>query len=302
MSTLEAILNPTSPLPSVPSAIERARAAVIATAAEYLEIPDSALESPWAWQGGDMDVRYGVFRAAETIVDAEASVETAMAGTPRGAAAVRIAAATVARWTLHGRLAGLEEAILDRVPKDGEWTLRETLGHIVGGQRGFGWSTRWWLARPADAERIFRMPPEASALADEELPSDDEEAAGTIGEIAARLDATLDEDALRFGRLSEAALATHAGYGGAAVDIGFRLTRWGSHIEEHTIQVDKTLDWLGYQPREVERIVQRLFATWGRLEARLFPAATTPPGVDATLDRMAATLVEEAGSVRAAAA
>jgi len=87
------------------------------------------------------------------------------------------------------------------------------------------------------------------------------------------------------------------------VDVDFRLGRWSSHIREHTIQLDKTLDWLGYQPSEPVRIVRDLYATWGRLESRIFPTAPagTETAVEAILDRMSDTLVREAHEVRKAA-
>ena len=51
------------------------------------------------------------------------------------------------------------------------------------------------------------------------------------------------------------------------IPIDFRLGRYGSHIREHTIQVDKTLAMIGRQPTEVERIVRLILGSYGRLEA-----------------------------------
>jgi hypothetical protein len=114
----------------------------------------------------------------------------------------------------------------------------------------------------------------------------------------------LDEWALRFATLDEAALAASARWAGVPVDVDFRLGRWASHIAEHTIQLDKTLAWLDYQPSEAARIVRDLYAAWGRLEAQIFPVAPatkTDEAVAAILERMSATLVSEARDVREAA-
>ena len=54
---------------------------------------------------------------------------------------------------------------------------------------------------------------------------------------------------------------------GSPVSIGFRLGRYGSHIREHTVQVDKTLAILRREPTEAERLVRTILATYGRLEA-----------------------------------
>jgi len=187
------------------------------------------------------------------------------------------------------------------VAKDGEWTIRQTLGHTVGGQRGYGWASRWWLSIPLGPDRPKRIPQDVLARAEAELPSDDDEGAGALADIRARLDAVLDNDGTRFAPLDPAALALPASWSGTQVDIAFRLARWASHIYEHTVQLDKTLAWLGHQPGEVERIVRDLHTAWGRLESRIWPAESTTPAVDEILARMSATVVGEAKSARAAA-
>ena len=302
---LPAALTDASP-PRLPDSLLGARAAVRAAAADYLSIPDAALQKVWLFRGIDPEdgVRYGVYRAAETVEAADAELEAALAGAPaRAPGAVRSAPATVARWALQGRLAALDDALLDQVPREGEWTLRQTLAHTVGGQRGYGVFTRWWLTQPLGASRPERISAEADAALDRELPPEPTEGAGSLAEICARFDAVLDEWALRLADLDAATLAASARWSGVPVDVDFRLGRWASHIREHTIQVDKTLDWLGYQPSEPARIVRDLHATWGRLEARIFPTAPagTEGAVAAILDRMSDTLVGEAREVREAA-
>jgi hypothetical protein len=299
-----ALTNPSPP--ALPEYLRGARAAVRAAAADYLSIPDAALQKVWLYRGVDPEdgVRYGIYRAAETIESADAELEAALAGAPaRPPGAIRSAPATIARWALQGRLVALDDKLLDQVPRDGEWTLRQTMAHTVGGQRGYGTFTRWWLTQPLGPGRPERIPAEANAALDRELPPEPTEAAGTIAEICARFDAVLDEWSLRVADLDADALAASARWSGVPVDVDFRLGRWPSHIREHTLQIDKTLDWLGYQPSEPVRIVRDLHATWGRLEARIFPIAPTgtEAAVDAILDRMSETLVREARDVRKAA-
>ena len=290
------------PAPPLPDSIVAARAAVTSVAGGFLAIPDVVLERPWTWRDVENELRYGLYRAAETVEAASAELEANLAGAPaRPSATLVIAPSTIARWALQGRLAALDDSVLDTVAKDGEWTVRQTLGHTVGGQRGFGWLSRWWLSIPLGPDRPKRIPADVLAAGEAELPSDDDEAVGTLGEIRSRLDAVLDDDALRFAPLDAAALATPAVWAGTQVDIGFRLGRWGSHIYEHTIQLDKTLAWLGRAPTEVEQIVRDLYTAWGRLESRIWPAESTSPAVDDTLARMSETITSEAESVRAAA-
>lgn len=297
----------TSPsAPQLPEPLVRARAALNAAAADYLAIPDAALTKVWLFRGVDPEdgVRYGIYRAGETIEVADAGLEAALAGAPaRAPGAIRSAPATIARWALQGRLAALDDSILDRVPREGEWSLRQTLAHTIGGQRGYGVFTRWWLSQPLGEARPARISKEADAELDRELPPEAEEAEGSVAQIRAGLDAVLDEWALRVAGLDDSALAASAMWSGVPIDIDFRIGRWASHIREHTVQIDKTLDWLGYEPSEPARIVRDMFTTWGRLEARIFPVS--PAGTDAAISeilaRCAAQLISDSKSAREAA-
>jgi len=302
---LPAALTDPSP-PRLPDDLIGARDAIRAAAVDLVSIPDAALVKVWLYRGIDPEdgVRYGIYRAAETIEAADAELEVALAGAPaRPPGAIRSAPATIARWALQGRLAALDDALLDRVPRDGEWPLRHTLDHTIGSQRGYGVFSRWWLSQPLGDGRPARIPAEAEAELDRELPPEGSDGEGSVEEIRTRLDDVLDDWAVRVADLDEAALAVSARWSSVPVDIGFRIGRWASHIREHTVQLDKTLDWLGYQPSEPARIVRDLFATWGRLEARIFPTAPagTEGAVEQILDRMSQTLVREARDVRKAA-
>lgn len=291
--------------PRVASSLQAARAALATATADYLAIPDAALTKQWLWNGHDHGdgVRYGIYRGAETIEVAAAELEAALAGAPaRAPGAIRGSAATVARWALQGRLAAIDDSLLDRVARDGEWTIREVMAHTIDGQRSYGWFTRWWLAQPLGETRPARPTDEAEAASERELPGEAAEGAGTLAEVRSRFDDVLDEWALRYADLDAAALAMPATWSGIPVDIDFRLGRWASHIREHTVQLDKTLDWLGSAPSEPARIVRDLHAAWGRLEASIFPVAPagTEAAVDAILERCSETLLREAASAREA--
>jgi DinB superfamily len=295
-----------SAIPQLPAWLISARSAVESAAADYLSIPESALLKIWLFRGVDTEdgVRYGIYRGAETVEVADAELEAALAGAPaRAPGAIRSAPATIARWALQGRLAAIDDDLLDRVPREGEWTLRGTLDHMIGGQLGYGVFSRWWLTQPLGPTRPARIDEATDAALEREMPPDGVSAEDSVAEIRAKLDAGLDEWGLRVAALDEAALAASALWAGVPVDIDFRLGRWASHIREHTLQIDKTLDWLGDQPSEPQRIVRDLYATWGRLEARIFPVA--PAGMDDAvaeiLERCSAQLLRDARSVRAAA-
>ena len=58
-------------------ALVGARADVVAAARDLLAIPEAALTRPWAWIGGsEEEVRYGAYRAAEALEQAEIEART----------------------------------------------------------------------------------------------------------------------------------------------------------------------------------------------------------------------------------
>jgi hypothetical protein len=299
-----------APIAPVSPSLLKARAALDTAAVEYVGIQDGALEHPWDWDGHEADVRYGVFRAIEAVEAASAEIGQileASGGARRSNAALRVAPATVARWDVHSRLIALDEATLDTVAREGEWTLRETLGHIVGGQRGYAVFTAWYWTRnsaepPTPAER-------EAVEAESGLPEESEEAAGSVADIRTRLDDALDRAGAHFAGLSDSDLARPGYWSGILVNADFRVGRWSSHLMEHLIQLDKTLAWMGHEPTEVERTMGELYRAWGRLEGQIFPIAPValtkagPNGrsVEDVLNRLGEDLVRVARSTRAAA-
>jgi len=254
----------------LPDAIGRARADLPAIAADIVAMPEAAVERAWAWiGGGEADVRNGIYRLHEILERAEIDATRLLrARVPdRGLAADLIAPAGAVRWDLHGLLAPLSEAEIDADPGGGEWTIRQTLGHIVSGQRAYGWATAWWQ------EQGFALddPGLPATLPDgfwANLPDEHGgEIEGSLDDMRARFEAVLDLSAERLAGIPDERLGFGTRWQGFAVPISFRLGRWSSHIREHTIQVEKTLATLGRVPTEPERLVRLTLAAYGRAEA-----------------------------------
>lgn len=297
--------------PAVPiaPAVRVGRGALEIAARELGGIADATLERGWLWRNDEADVRYGLFRAIESVEAAAVEVAVVLEAThtPRTTASRRISPVTTARWALHGRLIGLDDTWLDRHPKAGEWTIREILGHIVSGQRAYSAYTAWWSSLPADDEVPEGVP--AAVVAEAALRDEEEDGEGSLTDIRGRLDDVIDRGASSLAGLTDAQLSQRARWSGIPVDVGFRLGRWSSHVIEHTVQLDKTLDWLKRRPSEADRIVRDVTAAWGRLEALvvpLDPGAFTVPDpqgrtVEALLTSLGAALVADARSAKAAA-
>jgi hypothetical protein len=268
----------------LPAAIHEARADLPAIVADILAIPEPALGTEWPWiGGGEEEVRYGAYRVHELFERAQVDASRALAAAGRdgGLAAALIAPADAARWDLHGLLVPLTDAQIDADPGAGEWSIRQTLGHLVSGQRAYGWAAAVWQAHQVPlGDPSLAAPPAFPIYVD--LPDEHgPEMAGSLAEIRARLDGILDLSAERLAGLPEVRLGFGTRWSGFAVSIAFRLGRWSSHIREHTIQVEKTLGMLGRAPTEPERLARLALAAYGRAEAVVFgqPAADAPAGI-----------------------
>lgn len=286
------------------AALVAARAEVSQAVDALRTIDDADLTRPWAWKGGgEEEIRYGFYRIGERFELAEIEAGAALRSNPaeRGRAGDLIAPATAARWDLHGLLAPLPTAAWDADPGGGEWTVRQTLGHVIASQRAYGVGTAWWQER-GFAANATDLPSGAPETLWQTLPSEAAEADGRPSEVRARLDAVVDRSTERLAGLPSGSLVLGARWSGFAVDVGFRLGRWSSHLREHTVQVEKTLVSLDHHPTEVERLIRLVLAAWGRAEAVVYGRAD----VDAAVALLAlaaadarATAAEIAGLARA---
>jgi hypothetical protein len=288
METLDApLLERTDPglARSRPPALAAAGADVLAAARDLLAIPEAALTRPWGWIGGsEEEVRYGAYRAAEALEQAEIDARAltmAAEGTERRAARV-IGPSTAARWDLHGLLVPLDERLLDADPGNGEWSARLALGHVISSQRAYAWGSAWWLEQgyeALDPGLPASVPDSLWATLPDEATT---EAAGSVDELRMRLDAILDLSTERLAGLPDDRLDVGARWSGFLVTIGFRLGRWASHIREHGIQIEKTFALIGHVPSEPARLVRHVLAAYGRAEAVVFGRH----GVDDAVDRV----------------
>jgi hypothetical protein len=253
---------PTTP---VPAWIIGARHVLTTAADSVLSLDERELNRRWWWRedrGGDTEVRYAFYRALEALERAAgAALEGVASPGSRPAGAAPFALATAARWDLHGVLAPLGDDALDADPGGEDWTIRQTLAHIVHVQRAYPAFASWWLSRDQTPE----LPASIPEGVDEGFPEEEADGVGTLHEIRARLDDAMDGAAERMAPLDDAQLRTPARWSGYAVDVGFRLGRMSSHLQEHTVQVDKTLVMLSRTPPEAHRLVRLVFRAYGRL-------------------------------------
>lgn len=290
--------GPPATIPLAPWLVQ-ARGAMASAVGGLLGIDDDQLDQRWLWRDdleGGTEVRYVFYRAVEALERAAGLARDAVATAGTGpTGARRFAVATAARWDLHGLLAPLVDADLDPDPGGGEWTMRQTLAHVVYVQRAYPSYSSWWLAREQGGD----LPPRAPAEIDEGFPEEADEGLGSLADIRQRLDVVMDLASERMAALDEARMASPARWSGYAVDVGFRLGRMSSHLQEHTVQVEKTLVMLGRTPREVDRLARLVLRAYGRLEAAVYamPAALAEAGRE-PLEAAVGEIAEAVGHVR----
>lgn len=175
---------------------------------------------------------------------------------------------------LRGLLAGLDDALFDRPPAAGEWSLRETLAHAIGVERSYRTNTAYSIAR-APAEPVL-MPAERRPKPD---PAD---TAGGGLEILARFAVRRAETDEAFAAVTETALAQPAMWSGVEVDVRHRLHRFASHITEHAYQCEKAIRAHGAYGGDARTICRRIGAMRGRHERRSDP--TTLRALDQALE------------------
>jgi len=305
---MSAVLDPfvleraPGPVVGLHPALVRLRMAFNGTSELLGTIPDERLTCLWVWDGNDINVRYAFYRMLEILESGTAEVARAIGGQESSEAREAVGQTSAARWDLQGVLAGLSDLDLDADPGGGEWTVRQTMAHIIGGQRGYAWGSAYWISvrHEPKPEGPRRAPDHLFAS----MPEDDEEATGTLIDVRRKLDDIVDAASSRFATLTTDEMDAAAGWYGFPVTVGFRMWRWPSHIEEHTVQVEKTLDMINHRRTEVERLVRLNARALGRLEALVFGRAAEQldaGAVAATIDRVADELRGMATPVKAAA-
>jgi hypothetical protein len=245
----------------VPTVTQAVEALVRAT----VDLPDSEMDRAWVWREYDEEgLRFALLMAQHELRDLAVRL-AAMRPAPPSQAQRILGQYHHAYRDLTGALAGLRDADLDRVPKEGEWPLREVIKHMLGAEYGFLGTVQYARDpnRPADEEKAGDQWPtwrkEHGYAAPDALPGGIADVRNAMFEIHRRVLRELGD--LRDGELEKA-----AGFWDGLKAIRFRLHRFEAHMIQHTVQVDKTLEWLDRAPTEARRLVRVLYRDLAAVE------------------------------------
>ena len=89
---------------------------------------------------------------------------------------------------------------------------------------------------------------------------------GGLGDMLARLGEARAESNRRLGDVAPALMTRPTIWARYDVDVRFRLHRFAAHVLEHTIQCEKALAALGWQPTEGRRVARQLAALVAEIE------------------------------------
>ena len=254
---------------------------------------DEALDLFWAWEAYDEEgVRFGILRTTEEVADA--AVEIASRRADAGAqptVAQRILGRYLVAWRELWSVADRADAALDESPEDGEWPLRQVLDHLVEGDMGFLATIRNGIDQRRAGIAVPRRIANDEAWMDLAGAEEDSwRAAFTAGidEIRSYHRGVRDRILAQLASLSDEELAWTAPFWDGYRSNRFRLGRFESHLRQHTIQTEKTVQAINGAPREVERLLRLLARALGDVEAAALGA--DPEIVAAVLAPLAAAI------------
>ena len=224
---------------------------------------DADLERPWAWGAYDSEgIRFAFFRTYEELRELAIRLERERV---KDGCVATSAQRILARYhsafrDLQALLKGVGTQDADHALAEGEWPVRQVLAHIVGAEIGFYAVVRYALERHrAGLDLPAETPREAWSTVIDEAAFDAlvegplEEMQSYYAELHQRV---LNE----FAEVTEEELELPSKYWeGIPLSFRFRLHRFESHLRQHTIQVEKTLDGIGRPYTELQRLVRLVY-------------------------------------------
>ncbi len=241
-------------MPTVTQAVEELVRATV-------DLSDSDMGRPWVWREYDEEgLRFTLLLAQHELRDLAVRLDALRAreGPPESQAERILGQYHLAYRDLTGALAGLRDDDLDRVPAEGEWPVREVLKHMLGAEYGFLGVVQYALAsdRPKGLEEAEER---WDSWRDEHGYRAPKTLEGGIADVRNALFEIHRRILRELGPLPDEALEEPAMFWDGEKPIRFRLHRFEAHMVQHTVQVDKSLEWIGRGPTEARRLVRILY-------------------------------------------
>jgi hypothetical protein len=247
-----------------------------------LSLRDEQLAGDFWWKRGDQQDdfsrRHGLYMLSELLL-AEADRLTPMESEGTALAGHVVEAA----WDLRVLLLPLDAATIQSEPKPEEWSIAQAMDHMLGSQVFWNVLFDLWLEQARRDEPLaFRHGGKEVAArlgGDEKLVTDSAALITELDELIEHACHNLVE-VEGLGLLHEPKVGFNRGPN--PVPLAYYPRRWAAHLREHTIQVEKSLAWLGREPSEQQRIARVTAGALGELEAAWWRAGR-PSGLEEAL-------------------
>ena len=239
---------------------------------------DPDLERPWAWGVFDSeDVRFAYFRTYEELrtLAVRTSAERDINRTAPTSARRILAQFHAAYRDLQAVLLRVDAATAERSPAEGEWSVRQALGHMVRADARFLAAVRhaldhhragYWNPGPIPPE----VYPAVIGLVETEF---DAILSGPLDKIQAYHAALHARILLDLDDITEEELELPVIYReNRPTPLRFRLHRFDSHLRQHIVQVEKTMAVVGRPQDEIHRLLRLIYAGLAEAEGAAFKA------------------------------
>ncbi len=215
------------------------------------------------WRGEPAAVRFHLIRLADEDCERLTTIRLALnaAGWRPTETHLLLAEAEEARGGTLALLAGLPDARLDEKPAAEEWSVRETLGHILATERRYADQTMYSVQRYQEGETLPLVNPSPPPL--------QIEVNGGGADLRRTLLTSREQVNEALAGLPDNMLVAPTKWGAWLVDTRFRLHRFPAHEREHQNQIRKALQAVGYQPNEVGMLLGQAEVARARLTATL---------------------------------
>jgi hypothetical protein len=236
------------------------------------DVPDSDLDREWAWGAYESEgIRFAFFRTYEELreLSVRSAAERAALGRSASSAQRILYQYHTAYRDLEAALLGVQADEANLAPGEGEWSLRQIVSHIVEAEKGFFGVVKYALDRHRSSDGGPAQIPdeEWETIIGMDEASIEKILDGPLVGIMSYYESLHERVLLEFAGISEGELIMPSMYWeGYEMSLRFRLHRFDSHLRQHIVQVDKTLEGTGHSRNESRRLLRLIYSALGETE------------------------------------
>lgn len=266
-------------------------------------LKDEDLEHKWVWQDYEEGIRFSFFRNYEDLrtLVVQLGYMRRKSGMPQSSAQRILSQHHLAYRDLQAVLLGSDEVLAHQTPSEGEWSLWDTLVHIVGAEGTFFAINLYALngLRSQDG-RPQKMSDEAWNEFWVNDPYQQILQARVMGDLLNYYDQLHARVMQEFSGVSEEELDIPVSFWEREpMPLFFRLHRFDSHLRQHTIQAEKVLAVIAPPINEAKKLLRLIYHALAEVEGVCLGMPELGEGERAEVAQQIATRTQEIASVLA---